>query len=135
MKDETNPTVAHAENGEISLHSSESKDFGNQFIYISINKKIYKILLADILYVESVKDYITIHTAKQKRTVKCPISSFANKLPDSDFLRIHRSYIVSIKHITGFTANTIDIGDTELPVGRSYKLQVFNVLKYSPFNE
>ena len=98
------------------------------FIYVNANKKHIKILLKDVLYVESLKDYIRIHTNDQRITTKDKISEFEQKLPDN-FLRIHRSFIVNRQHITAFTAHDVEIGKTEIPIGGSYKKGVFEVLK------
>ena len=118
------------EPGTILINQADSPSGG--FIYVKVNKKVHKILLIDILYVDSVKDYITIHTTNRKITAKHTLSAFEEMLPEKEFLRIHRSFIVSLRNITGFTANTIDISGTELPIGRNYKLQVFKVLNYGP---
>jgi two-component system, LytTR family, response regulator len=103
-----------------------------EFIYIRINKKVHKIKLSEILFIESVKDYITIHMNAQKITAKHTISSLGELLPKNGFLRIHRSYIVSMEHIKSFTAHNIEIGKLELPIGRNYHQQVFKALNYTP---
>ena len=70
----------------------EKKEFVNDHIYVNANKKYIKVLFADILYVESVKDYIRIHTVEERVITKDTLSDFEAKLP-AFFLRIHRSYI------------------------------------------
>jgi|SRR3989304_8272987 len=120
--------------GEIIIHHDDSQNDTQSFIYVKSNKKINKIMLSDILYVESIKDYITIYSTTRTIKVKHTISEFWERLPETGFIRIHRSFIVSIKQITGFTANCIEINDIELPIGRNYKELVFNALKYNPFN-
>lgn len=99
-----------------------------EFIYVNANKKHVKVLFQDILYVESIKDYVRIHTKDQRITTKDKISEFDQKLPDY-FLRIHRSFIVNQRQITAFTAHDVEIGETEIPIGVSYKKGVFEVLK------
>jgi DNA-binding LytR/AlgR family response regulator len=105
----------------------------DRFIYININKKVHKILIPEILFVESVKDYLYIHTVSGKIVAKHTISSFEPLLPQNEFIRIHRSFIVSIKRIKSFNAHTIDIGTQELPIGPNYQAQVFEKLKYPQF--
>ncbi|MTI29432.1 LytR/AlgR family response regulator transcription factor [Xanthovirga aplysinae] len=100
----------------------------SRYIYVNMNKKHYKILFADILYVESIKDYVRIHTLDAKFITKEKISDFENKLP-SFFLRTHRSYIVNTYKITAFTSQDIEFGDIEIPIGISYKQGVLEVLK------
>ncbi len=99
-----------------------------EYIYVNANKKHIKVLFQDILYVESIKDYVRIHTTDQWITTKDKISEFEQKLPDY-FLRIHRSFIVNKRKLTAFTAHDVEIGETEIPIGISYKKRVFEVLK------
>lgn len=98
------------------------------YIYVQVNKKHVKVLFDRILFVESIKDYIRIHTTDQRIITKDKISDFEKKLPDT-FLRIHRSYIINMTKITAFTANDIEINDREIPIGISYKRQVLERLK------
>ena len=108
---------------------AESKlDDSTRHIYVNMNKKHHKILFADILYAESLKDYVRIHTLDASIITKDKISDFEKKLPSS-FLRTHRSYIVNQSKITAFTAQDIEIGDIEIPIGISYKKGVLEVLK------
>lgn len=99
------------------------------FIYVKSNRKSIKVFLHDILFVESMKDYVVIHTTKEKIITKELISYFEKTLPSKKFLRIHRSYIVSIPKITAVTKTSIEIGKKELPISRNYKTSVFNRLK------
>jgi len=90
------------------------------YIYVNSNKKHIKIIFEDILYVESIKDYVRIHTNDTSIMTKFKISEFEEKLPDN-FLRIHRSFIVNTSQITAYTAHDVEIGDKEIPIGVSYK--------------
>jgi len=96
----------------------------DSFIYFKSNKKMIKVFLKDILWIESLKDYVKIITAEQTIVSNERISYLEEKLPDELFLRIHRSFIVAINYIKSFTATTIAIGDKELPIGRFYKNEV-----------
>lgn len=97
-------------------------------IYVNANKKYIKVLFEDILFVESVKDYIRIHTTSERVVTKDKLSDFEVKLPNT-FLRIHRSYIVNTTKITAFTAVDVEIGTQEIPIGASYKDKVLTFLK------
>ena len=97
-------------------------------IYVNANKKHIKIKFAEILYVESIKDYVRIHTSNNSIMTKDKISEFEKKL-SSDFLRIHRSFIVNTQRITAFTAQDVEIGEREIPIGGSYKEAVYKRLK------
>lgn len=97
-------------------------------LFVKADKKNIKINFADILYVESIKDYIKIKTREGTVIVKEKISDFAERLPEQSFIRIHRSYIVNTQKITAFTNYDIEIGDIEIPIGGVYKQHVLNSL-------
>lgn len=101
-----------------------------KFIYIKADKKINKISLDEILYIESMKDYITIFCKSKRITTKQKISEMENELPEDMFIRIHKSFIVSKLHITSFTAYSVNIGSKELTIGRTYKNSVFKAIGY-----
>jgi len=98
-------------------------------IYIKSGYRNVKINIDDILYMESLKDYVKICTLTGEITTKYRISDMEDNLSDKNFMRIHRSFIVNFKHITAFTASDVEIGKTELPIGESYKEQVLRILK------
>ncbi len=100
----------------------------NDHIYVNANKKFIKVEFDEILYVESLKDYVRIHLSDKTVVTKDAISNFETKL-SSQFLRIHRSFIVNTKRVTAFTKVDVEIGDTELPIGTSYKENVILFLK------
>jgi two-component system, LytTR family, response regulator len=102
----------------------------DQYIYLNINKNIHKVKMDDIVYAESVKDYLTIHTVSGSLTVKHTISSFEQMLPHDRFLRIHRSYIVSLDKIRSFNAQIVDTGLKKLPIGQNHQAEVLEKLKY-----
>ena len=96
-------------------------DQDSGFLYFRSDRKMIKVLLDDILYIESLKDYIIIHRQDNPSLrVKQTLSSVENMLPQNLFLRIHRSFIVSISKVTAYTKNDVEIGKTELPFGRNY---------------
>lgn len=103
-------------------------DNSSGFIYVNANKKHHRINYDDVLYAESLKDYVRIHTKTTSITTKEKISDFESKLP-SYFLRTHRSYIVNTQKITAYTMHDIEIGEIEIPIGISYKQQVLDTLK------
>jgi len=97
-------------------------------LYVNANKKYIKILFEEVLYVESIKDYVRIHTIDQQIMTKDKLSAFGEKLPQH-FLRIHRSFIVNTEKLTAFTAKDVEIETKELPIGERYKQQVMDYLK------
>lgn len=103
-------------------------DQQSDFIFVNVNKKNYKVLFSEIVYAESLKDYIQIHTKEKTIVTKDKISEFEQKLP-KNFLRIHRSYIVNIDKITAYTAHDVEVGTLEIPIGVSYKKEVHKTLR------
>ena len=102
----------------------------NSFLYFRVDRKMVKVFIRDIRYIESLRDYVKIITVSaQPLVVKQSISSLEEMLPEADFLRIHRSFIVAIDKITAYTPSHIDIGGQELPIGRLYHKEVGRVLK------
>lgn len=86
-------------------------------VVISCEGETVKLYEADIRYVESFLHYIVIHTKDKEYKIKENISVFENRVSD-DFYRIHRSYLVSLKHITRISRTSVNIGNTELPLSR-----------------
>ena len=97
-----------------------TEDSESKYIYIQSNKKNIKIILEDVLYIESLKEYVQIHFKDRKVLFKSGISAFEQRL-NSQFLRVHRSYIVNTNMISAFTKRDIEIGKIEIPIGDSYK--------------
>lgn len=97
-------------------------------IYIRYQKKMVQVSLSDILFIESLRDYIKIKTVSGDLITYASITEVEEKLPAHLFVRIHRSYIVSIQRVKKFTAASIEINGFELPIGRSYKPHVLTVL-------
>ncbi len=117
MKSKTEPAEAPA---------SPAKSGGS--IYVYSNKKNLKVYFDEILYIESIKDYITIHTIDAQIISKNTITNFEELLP-SIFLRVHRSFIINTAKITAYTHQDIEIGEKEIPIGTSYKKTVLEQLK------
>jgi len=107
----------------------KSGSLADRFIHLRADRKVQKIALDDIIYIESLKDYCKIVTASKKIVTRQPISSIESSLPEKDFLRIHRSYIVSLSKIESYTNELIEIAHQELPIGRMYRYEVERSLK------
>ncbi|WP_212004544.1 LytTR family DNA-binding domain-containing protein [Chitinophaga sp. HK235] len=101
-----------------------------EYIFIKTGNKYNKILTSDILYIESVKDYVVLHrTDGSTFMAKYKIGDLETEVKDKRFLRIHRSFIVNLARVTAFTLQDVEIGQQELPIGNSYREFVFKVLK------
>jgi DNA-binding LytR/AlgR family response regulator len=105
--------------------SSQTEDF----IYFRTDRKMVKVFLDDILYVESLKDYIKVITTSKQIITKQGITALEDILPPDQFIRIHRSYMVAINKIDSFTAEDIQIREKELPIGRMYHHEVLKTLR------
>ena len=101
-----------------------TKSSATEYIYFNINRTQHKVQLSDILYIESLKDYVRIHTSTDRLVVKGNIGSLLKKLPLDQFLRIHRSFAIAIAHIKAYNQSQININGKELPIGISYREEV-----------
>jgi DNA-binding LytR/AlgR family response regulator len=116
---------------QVISNSSADKMQDDSFIYIKENKKVVKVYLSEIKYIEGLSEYVQIFTDKRKIITKTSMTQMEEKLTSEKFLRIHKSYIVSISKIEAFTANTIEIHGKELPIGRSFKNGVISALNFT----
>jgi len=97
--------------------SKKSKDY----LFVMVQKQNVKILYSDILYIESQKEYIRIVTTKREYISKMSTHEIESMLPSRLFIRVHRSFIVSVNKIDSYTADSIDINGVSIPVGRAFR--------------
>jgi len=99
------------------------------FVYLKADRSMQKVFLNEILYIESWKDYVKLFfTNGRNLLVKQPISAIENLLSCHKFLRVHRSYIVSLNKISGYNSTSVKLSSAEIPIGRLYKQSVMNQL-------
>ena len=103
----------------------------NRFLYFRVDRKMVKVLLNDILFIEGLKDYVKIFTAGKTIITKHVLSTLERMLPSDEFLRIHRSFIVAINKIDSYNADSVEIAKHELPIGRLFKHDVNRALNAS----
>jgi DNA-binding LytR/AlgR family response regulator len=107
---------------------SSEIEITSDHLFVNSNKKMIRITFSNMLFIDSIKDYVRIHTANETIITKDKISSFVEKLPSS-FLRVHRSYIVNSEKIAALTAKDIVlVGGMEIPIGASYK-EIIKLIK------
>ena len=104
----------------VSPLAEENKSTAS-FIYLRADRKMIRVLLNDILYIESDKDYVKVFTEKGFILTRQTIASVEAMLSDSQFIRIHRSFIVSLNKLKSFTAETVEVANKELPIGKLYR--------------
>lgn len=94
------------------------------FIFLKSDKKKVKILLKDITYIESLKDYVRVKTFQREIISYQKISNLENLLPSERFIRIHRSFIISLDKVEAFSSSRVELPGKVIPIGRIYKNQV-----------
>ena len=111
--------------------NTEPNNNNDSFLYFKINKEMQKVLLHEILFIESSKEYVKLHLENGKPIlVKQSISSLQKLLSPHRFLRVHRSYIVTIEKISSYNSTYITIDNQKIPIGRLYKNEVNEALKH-----
>ena len=113
--------AANKANEVLSL-GGDSTD--NKFIFIKADYKIHKIATDAIAYVEGYKDYVRIYTPEKRYVTRESMKNMEGLLSKDQFLRIHRSYIISVEKFSAIEGNMIILGEEKLPIGKSYKEQV-----------
>jgi len=118
--------LAGIETSGFNRPSSISKEF----IYVKSNSKLVKVQNANILFVEALKDYVIIHTDKEKYTIHSTMKEIEKKLPSDMFMRVHRSFILNLKKIKSIDSSIVVIeeSDKKIPIGGSYRDNLFKKL-------
>ncbi len=110
------------------LPVSETSE-SNAFVYLKVDKDMRKFFVGEIDYIESWKDYVRIYLSDHKHfLVKQSISAMENLLSDHQFVRTHRSYMVSLNKVTGYNSFSVQLGLKDIPIGRLYKQTVMDKL-------
>lgn len=97
-------------------------------ITIRSNRKNVPLKLSDVQMIESLGDYVNVHTVEKTFTTKEKISAFEERLPNS-FIRIHRSFLINRNHVDFFNREIVKVADKKLSIGRKYKKAAFEALQ------
>jgi DNA-binding LytR/AlgR family response regulator len=108
---------------------TESSDY----FFIKADNKLVKILFDEVLYVEALQNYVTIHTAARKYMTYLTFKSVEDYLPTDKFLKVHKSYIVAASKIDSIEGNDIRIGQQHIPISRNQKDEVMDKLLKNRF--
>lgn len=110
--------------------NSRSQQQNDDFLFIKTSHKIQKIFYEDIVYLEGLKDYTRIHLSGSRKPVVTlqTLKYFESRLPASSFIRIHRSYIVSLRKLDTVSRKTVFLGDTELPCSEHYRNVLYTLI-------
>lgn len=103
-------------------------DFMSDFIFVKSEHKIQKVYLRDILFIEGLKDYISIFTPQERIITLQNMKKMEDALPERHFVRVHKSYIVSLNKIDSIERSRIWIGDKIIPVGDTYRDDFFKIV-------
>jgi DNA-binding LytR/AlgR family response regulator len=98
-------------------------------IYVKSERKVVKVNIAEILYVEGIKDYVRIVLNSQRILTKNSIGQFLELLPADQFIRVHKSFIVSLTKMKAYSTQGVEINDIQIPIGRVYKKAFFEVMQ------
>lgn len=118
-----NKAIAQAHNAQNTTGINSSSE-RHQYILLRSDKKLYKVLLSEIFYIEATGDYLKVYYSDKYLVVHGTINGFLEKFPGGEFLRVHKSFVISVDKINYIEGNQIRIGTTFIPIGRSYKEEV-----------
>lgn len=107
----------------------QQDDFSTDFIFVKTEHKIQKVYLHDIMFIEGLKDYISIFTSTERIITLQGMKKMEDALPEKHFVRVHKSYIVALNKIDSIERSRIQIGDKIIPVGDTYRDEFFRMIE------
>jgi DNA-binding LytR/AlgR family response regulator len=107
---------------------SQPSQTKEDYVFIKSDNKLVKIFYHDILFVEALQNYVTIHTSSKKYITYLTFKSMEESLPADQFIRVHKSYLVSASKIESIEGNMVRIGSHEIPISRTIKEEVLEKL-------
>lgn len=119
----TNPSIPVQKDPKLEVHS------GTECIFLKVGYRNQKLMLNDIIYIEGMKDYLRIHTTKEKIMTLMSLTNLSKLLPTKNFVRVHRSFIIAIDKIDHIERNRIKIMNQYIPIGKTYSESFFEKLK------
>ncbi len=119
-------------NGRLLSLTAKEKENSYHHIFIKSGSKFFKLDFSEIVFIQSMKDYLKIHTKEHRLVTHQTITDMEKILPDNQFIRVHKSFIVAIQHIKAIYGNTIELGNETIPIGNNYKNNVMNLVSRKP---
>lgn len=113
----------------IGNSNNDTQQNNEEILFLNVDKTHHKIVIDDILYVESDRNYVTVITKTQKLSYLDSLKNWIEKLPESQFIQIHKSFIINCKSVDKITGNEIYVKGKKLPIGRSFKQELMKRLK------
>ncbi|WP_241480001.1 LytR/AlgR family response regulator transcription factor [Kordia jejudonensis] len=108
---------------------SETEKTPSETLFLNVDKTFHKIQFQDIFYVESERNYLTVVSKQQKLSFIGSLRTWKEKLPQQQFIQIHKSFVINIKYVDKITGNEVYIHDKRIPIGRTFKATLFEVLE------
>ena len=102
---------------------------GRRSMHVRVDRRTVRIDLEDVRYIESLGDYVQIHTTDEVYVTKMRISDLEEELGPEGFARVHRSILISLSHVDSFTAQEVDVDGTTLPISRGYRVRAMDALQ------
>ena len=115
--------------GEETPKEADTISKSNDFITVKADYKLYKINYDDLIYIEGQHEYVTFHTTQRRITALFALKDLEEMLPKDRFIRVHKSYIVSFKHIQDLDKSDVTVAGNKVPVGASYRDELLSRLQ------
>ncbi|QEC43986.1 LytR/AlgR family response regulator transcription factor [Pseudobacter ginsenosidimutans] len=93
----------------------------DDYFFVKADRRMFKVYFNNILFIQGLKDYVVIHSENQKVITAMNIKTICDQLPKDMFVRVSKSYIINVKHISSVDNNTVYIGTNEIPIGSIYR--------------
>jgi len=116
------------DNRLFSAAAKEGDLFSDDHIFIRSNSKFFRVNFSEILFIEGSRDYLKVHTPDYSLITHQTMNDLEKSLPSRQFIRVHKSYIVALRHIRSIYGNSIELGKTTIPIGVSYKDSVMHLI-------
>ena len=121
-------TVNKIVDGKLLNETVKEMEVPGDHIFVKANSKFFKVNFASIVYIEGMKDYLKIHTTENTLVTHQTMNDIEKILPAKQFLRIHKSYIISLSHIRAIYGNSVEMDNATIPVGVNYKEKIFSLI-------
>lgn len=130
-KDRFDKAIAKAHEYYKLKHGNEvdNTELEEEYIFVKANQKLIKISYEDIKYVEAFADYVKIYVPDKRIVTLQTMKKMEAKLPEDKFCRIHRSFIVGLKHIESYNTSEVEINGNKLPIGKNFKDNFMDLMK------
>ncbi|HOP03595.1 MAG TPA: LytTR family DNA-binding domain-containing protein [Tenuifilaceae bacterium] len=106
---------------EVKKEEDLPSESSNEFIHLKSNKTVYKLNLNDILFIQSLGNYVQVHSADKVITAYFSLNQILDSLPSDNFIRIHKMYIVNLEKIEQYEKHRVKVGKLFLPIGQTYR--------------